>query len=91
MCSSFYMEVSMNLTLLHGSLEPFFYGVVIFLGLLSMVWKLRTMQFLAFISEVFVFWLVFKLHGHSMTGGFAATIASLLAGLTIPLMFRKWR
>lgn len=80
----------MGITLLHGSMEPIIYGLVIFLGLLSMVWKVKTGQYLAFFIEVFVFWLVFKLHGgHSMTGGFAATIASLLSGLTIPLLFRK--
>lgn len=78
----------MNFTLIHGSAEPLLYGLVIFFGLMSMVWKLRTQQWLAFFAEVFVFWLVFSLHGHSMTGGFAATVASLLAGLTIPLMFR---
>lgn len=77
------------LTLIHGSLEPLIYGLVIFLGLLSMMYKLKTMQFLAFFAEVFVFWLVFTLHGHSMTGGFAATIAALLSGLFLPLMFRK--
>lgn len=78
-----------SLTLLHGSLEPLVYGLVIFLGLLSMCWKLKTMQFLAFFSEVFVFWLVFTLHGHSMTGGFAATIAALLSGLFLPILFRS--
>lgn len=79
----------MNLTLLHGSFEPLIYGLVIFLGLLSMCWKLRSGQWLAFFIEVFVFWLVFSLHGHSMTGGFAATIAALLSGLVIPFMFRR--
>lgn len=79
----------MNLTLLHGSFEPLIYGLVIFLGLLSMCWKLRSGQWLAFFIEVFVFWLVFSLHGHSMTGGFAATIAALLSGLVIPFMFKR--
>lgn len=79
----------MLVNLLHASLEPLFYGVIIFLGLLSMVYKLKKMMILAFFAEVFVFWLVFSLHGHSMTGGFAATVASLLAGITIPLMFRS--
>ena len=78
-----------SLTLLHGSLEPLVYGLVIFLGLLSMMYKLKTMQFLAFFAEVFVFWLVFTLHGHSMTGGFAATIAALLSGLVLPILFRS--
>ena len=79
----------MNLTLLHGSMEPIVYGVVIFLGLLSMVWKLRNGNFLAFIMEVGVFYLVFKLHGGTMSGGFAATIAALLAGLIFPLFLRR--
>ena len=79
----------MSLTLFHGSIEPLFYGVIIFLGLMSMVWKLRAGMWLAFFVEVFVFWLVFSLHGHSMNGGFAATVAALLAGLFIPLMFRR--
>ena len=78
-----------SLTLLHGSLEPLVYGLVIFLGLLGMMYKLKTMQFLAFFAEVFVFWLVFTLHGHSMTGGFAATIAALLSGLVLPILFRS--
>ena len=39
-----------------------------------------------------VFWLVFTLHGHSMTGGFAATIAALLAGVFFPRMIRgAWK
>lgn len=79
----------MIMTLFHGSMEPLVYGLVIFLGLMSMVWKLKTGKWMALFAEVFVFWLVFSLHGHSMTGGFAATIASLLAGITIPLMFRS--
>lgn len=79
----------MALTLFHSSFEPLIYGLVIFLGLMSMIWKLRAGLWLAFFAEVFVFWLVFSLHGHSMTGGFAATVASLLAGIFIPLLFRR--
>lgn len=76
--------------LAHIDTLPLIYGVVIFLGLMSMVWKLKTGQYLAFVAEVATFWLIFKLHGgHSMTGGFAATIASLLSGIAIPLMFKK--
>ena len=73
------------ITLLHGGLEPLIYGVVIFLGLYSMWHKLKRGHILAGIVEVGVFILVFKLHGGSVTGGFAATVASLLAGLIIPI------
>ena len=73
------------LTLFHGSFEPIIYGIIIFLGLYSMWWKFTRGKILAGLVEVFVFWLVFKLHGGSVTGGFAATVASLLAGLIIPI------
>ena len=76
------------LTLLHGSLEPLVYGVVIFLGLYSMFWKITHGKVLSFVIEVFVFALVFKLHGGTMTGGFAATLAALLAGFIMPFSLR---
>ena len=77
------------LTLLHGSFEPIIYGVVIFLGLYSMWYKLTRGKLLAFVAEVFVFILVFKLHGGTMAGGFAATIAALLSGLIIPMTLHR--
>lgn len=75
--------------ILHGSLEPLFYGVVIFLGIMSMILKFKHGMYLAFTCEVIVFWLVFTLHGESMTGGFAATVASLLAGIFLPWILRS--
>lgn len=76
----------MNIT--HFGLEPVIYGLVIFLGLWSMWHKLTTGKILGFVVEVGVFWLVFALHGGSMTGGFAATIAALIAGSVLPRTFR---
>ena len=73
------------LTLLHGSFEPIIYGVIIFFGLWSMFHKATHGKYLAFVIEVAVFILVFKLHGGTMAGGFAATVAALLAGLVFPL------
>ena len=78
----------MGITLLHGSFEPLLYGLAIFLGLLSMFWKLTRLKFVGFIIELFVFILVFKLHGGTMAGGFAATIAALLAGQVFPWLLR---
>ena len=77
------------LTLLHGSLEPLLYGLIIFLGLWSMVHKATHGKYLAFVIEVAVFWLVFELHSGTMVGGFAATIAALLAGLIFPTLLPK--
>lgn len=78
-----------NFTLFHAGMEPLFYGVIIFLGLASMLWKFKRQRWLALFIEVSVFILVFKLHGGTMQGGFAATIAALLAGLVFPFFFRR--
>ena len=77
------------LTLLHGSFEPLIYGVIIFLGLWSMVHKFKHGKWLALAIEVSVFVLVFKLHSGTMVGGFAATIAALLAGLVFPMFLHR--
>lgn len=77
------------LALVHGSIEPILYGLVIFVGLLITLNKLLNLQILSFACDVAVFYLVFSLHGHSMTGGFAATIAALLAGVIFPHFIRK--
>ena len=77
------------LTLFHGSFEPIIYGVVIFLGLYSMWYKISHGKVLAFAIEVSVFILVFKLHSGTMAGGFAATIAALLSGLIIPMTLHR--
>ncbi len=73
----------------HIDFGPIIYGVVIFLGLYSIWWKLNHGRLFAALVEIFVFILVFKLHGGSMAGGFAATVAALIAGVVIPLSTRS--
>lgn len=73
----------------HIDVGPLLYGVVIFLGLYSMWWKLTHGRLLGFIVELTVFILVFKLHGGTMAGGFAATVAALIAGVVIPFTLRS--
>ena len=68
----------------HIDVGPLLYGVVIFVGLYSMWHKLITGRLFSFVIEVSAFVLVFKLHGGTMAGGFAATVAALLAGVIIP-------
>lgn len=75
----------------HVDLAPLVYGVVIFLGLWSMWRKLMKGKYLALCIEVGVFILVFKLHGGTMAGGFAATVAALLAGIILPISINKPR
>lgn len=72
----------------HFDLTPLLYGGVIFAGIYSMWWKLTHYRWLAFIFEVSVFVLVFRLHGGTMAGGFAATVAALLAGLIMPALLK---
>lgn len=64
----------------HIDMMPLFYGVVMFLGMWSMYHKLVTANFGGFFIEVFIFWLVFTLHGGTMAGGFSAMICALLFG-----------
>jgi hypothetical protein len=79
----------MNIALGHLDFAPLLYGVIMFLGIAVMWWKLTSGRWLSLMIDVGVFTLVFKLHGGTMAGGFAATIAALLAGLFLPLMGRK--
>lgn len=67
----------------HIDMMPLFYGIVMFVGIWSMWHKLMSGHIASLLGEVAVFTLVFMLHGGSMSGGFAAMIAALIAGLTI--------
>lgn len=75
--------------LAHLDIMPLIYGFVIFIGLWSMWSKLTHGKYLALGIEVSVFWLVFSLHGGSMTGGFSAAVAALLAGFILPRTLRR--
>ena len=79
----------MNVSLTHFDLGPLFYGVVMFLGIAIMWWKLSTGRWLGLAVDVCVFALVFSLHGGTMAGGFAAMVAALLAGMILPMMIRR--
>lgn len=79
----------MNIALFHGSFEPLIYGVIIFLGLGLMWFKLVKGYWLSLTIDIGVFWLVFTLHGGTLTGGMSAAVAALLAGLILPLFMRS--
>lgn len=79
----------MNLLLAHIDIMPIVYGLLIFVGIAITFHKLLSGQFVALVIDVFIFWLVFNLHGHSMTGGFAAVIAAMAAGIIFPMMIRR--
>ena len=79
----------MNVFLAHIDFMPMFYGVVMFLGIAYMYHKLLNGQFISVGTDIFVFWLVFSLHGGSMAGGFSAMIAAALSSMIFPWMFRR--
>jgi len=70
----------MSAFLAHLDFGPVLYGIVIFIGLYSMWYKMTHGYYMRLFIEIGIFVLVFKLHGGSMTGGFAATVAALLGG-----------
>jgi hypothetical protein len=70
-------------------LMPVLYGCIMFFGLGMMLYKLLAGSWVSLAVDVVVFSLVFKLHGGTMSGGFAAMICALLAGLFFPFMIRK--
>lgn len=75
--------------LAHVDLMPLFYGVLMFLGLAYMWHKLLRGQIVSVGIDMAVFWFVFSLHGHSMTGGFSAMIAAALSSVFFPWIMKR--
>ena len=79
----------MDIFLRHIDLGPLLYGLIMFIGLLVVWWKLTQGMWFSVAIDIAVFVVVFKLHGGTMQGGFAAMIAALCAGLVFPMMLRR--
>lgn len=79
----------MDIFLRHLDLGPLLYGLIMFVGLFVVWWKITRSMWLSVAIDIAVFIVVFKLHGGTMQGGFAAMIAALLAGLVFPMMLRN--
>ena len=79
----------MNVFLAHIDFMPIVYGVIMFTALAYTWHKLCHGKFISVGIDMFVFWLVFTLHGHSMTGGFAAMIAAALSSIFFPMIARR--
>ena len=62
----------MNVLLGHIDFAPLMYGLVMFLGLMVMWWKLTHGRWLGLMIDIGVFALVFKLHGGTMQGDLIA-------------------
>lgn len=79
---------SLTALLGHFDLAPLIYGVVMFIGVAIMWHKLISFHWLSLAIDGLVFYFVFALHGGTMTGGFSAMVAALLAGIYLPLTLR---
>jgi hypothetical protein len=79
----------MNVFLAHIDFMPIVYGIIMFIGLAYTWHKLLHGKIVSVGIDMAVFWLVFSLHGHSMTGGFAAMIAAAMSSLFFPMMARR--
>lgn len=79
----------MNVLLGHIDWGPVMYGLLMFAGLLVMWAKLVNGKWLSLFIDISVFALVFKLHGGTMAGGFAAMICAMLAGMVFPWLIRR--
>jgi hypothetical protein len=73
----------------HIDAAPLFYGLLLAIGVLSMLHKLLSLDWVALIVEAGVFYVVFSFHKGSMTGGMAAAICALIIG-TVFRRFSRW-
>jgi len=81
----------MNAFLSHIDMAPLFYGVVLALGIFSMLYKFMRGDYVALFVEAGVFILVFKLHGGTLTGGLSAAVCSLIVSLFYKSFVRRVR
>jgi len=72
----------------HMDIGPLIYGVVLFLGALSLYLKIEHGHIKETVFELVAFWALLGMHGGSMTGGMAAAIAVMLFGWFLSL--KRW-
>lgn len=73
----------------HIDAAPLFYGVLLAVGIFSMLRKLLLLDFLTLGIEIFVFYVVFQMHKGTLTGGMSAAICALIVGLCFK-RFVRW-
>ncbi len=84
----------MTMTLLHGSFEWLIAGGLAFVGLMFLGFKIVKFKFHEIAISLFVWYVVYKLHGNNTAvGAMTATVAALLfdsIGLPILMAFKRW-
>jgi hypothetical protein len=79
---------TMNAFLSHIDMAPVFYGVILAVGIFSMLRKLLRFELITFSVELSVFYIVFRMHSGTLTGGLSAAICALIVGLTFKAFVR---
>lgn len=72
----------------HIDAAPLFYGVLLAIGVFSMLHKVKTSQWLTLAVEIFTFYVVFSMHKGTLTGGMSAAICALIVGLAFKRFMR---
>jgi len=73
----------------HVDAAPLFYGLLLAIGIFSMILKFMRGQWLTLAVEVSVFYIVFSMHKGTLTGGMSAAICALIVGLAFK-RFVRW-
>jgi len=73
----------------HIDAAPLFYGVLLAVGIFSMLRKILKLDLAALAVEVIVFYVVFSMHKGTLTGGMSAAICALIVGMFFKL-FVRW-
>ncbi len=68
----------------HIDMMPLIAGCIYALGMWSVWHKWLNGRYLGAIVELAVFFVLFKMHGSTLTGGTGATIAALIVGSLFP-------
>ena len=72
----------------HIDAGPLFYGLLLALGIFSMLHKVRTYQWLVLAVEIATFYVVFSMHKGTLTGGMSAAVCALIVGLAFKRFMR---
>lgn len=78
----------MGYFLSHLDLQPLFYGIIIILGVAVVIVDIARGKIMAAILGVGIFYVVFQMHGGTMTGGMAAAVAALIGAMVLPPIIR---
>lgn len=81
----------MNMFLGHIDAAPLFYGLLLAIGIFSMLHKLLTFDLVTLAVELSVFFVVFSMHKGTLTGGMSAAVCALIVGLLFKFFVRRHR